>query len=548
MANFGNTAAYPPRFEKRDQAAARFSATMNGESRDNPLDLSSDDEVEPPPHETRFFVLAASPPPPIEVADFKSFLSGQVPINLLPLHKREQLCDRFKDRLRQASDQGIPLSDVQIGADCLPVWNGWNWDPEENTLTDMIQDQLAALSLCQDLGALLRKEIITKCTAKLREASELGVRVDEISLGPCLLPQWSPSRQLENEQPLEKHDSGYSSRASSFGAPSELDQVALAITRRPAISPFVYSSDNELGLSDADDADDEYDGEVEDEEDFWNSDEVVSGIRPEERIQDDDATQNEGLPYLQDPTARLRNGIYRTELEVLRTGFTTEESSPESTCPESEGPDQTLNNIIYDVEVTGGHVPSGSLDLELYLVDDSDAEDLPDLEMAIDQEDYEHHYGDHDVIDVEIPGYHVSCRGSIEPSDEENLPLEQEVLLRMGLRHGWVNSSQSRREQLERLEELVAAQRALQEKADALTAGCEVDLDVEMDDVEEGEQLPPESESDISEEGVTTEEEDDKGQGCRTGNRQEAVPLTSSAKESVGETSEVSEEEFEDVL
>ncbi|KAK0392055.1 hypothetical protein NLU13_1553 [Sarocladium strictum] len=350
---------------------------------------------------------------------FADFLRNRVPVRLIPLADRKVLCHRFNTRLQQAKEQGVAVSDVTIGDDCLPTWPGWNWDPEIESLKTAIQDRLSAVTFSEDLGVLLRQDIIKKGIRKLKQAAQLHIPLDDISFGLDLLPQWS---QLKAREPL---------RASQ---------------RTPGEDPASADAD-----SDSDHSCYEWDD--------------------------------------------------------------SEDLAPRT-------------NIVHDVEVIGGQEHAGLIDMEVYLADPSDLDSLPELELAIDREAYEHHFGTEDAVDVELPyasathnGYLVSSDDESEQheAEEEELTQEQELLRLMGLRHGWVDSSMSKRAQAEHVEGLVAARRVEElERAERLAARRRRNAREH-----EHEQAPYEPDSDISEEGVTTEEEEEE-EGGGDGDDEEA--------------------------
>ena len=503
-----------------------------------------------PQRETRYFVPLPSPPA-IDTGEAESLLSGHVPLNLAPPAQRDLLCRRFHERLQQASAQEISLSDIQIGEDCLPTWQSWNWDPETHSLTTIIRERLDALSLSQDLGSFLRDEIIVKCSQKLKEASELGVQVDDISLGSDLLPQW-PSRPrpaVENTESFETCDSGYFSRAVGSAVSTQSSQLASTKAQTAISSPFCYSSDNDVGLSDADDADDEYDG-TENQDDYdYDYDIDMGGMNHEDTILVDTAAQSSEAAHDQQSPRRTRAALNRGPSANNHTGYLTDESSTQSSISESAAPDQPLQNIVYDVELTGGREATGVLDLEVYLLDDSDAESLHELELAVNLGGSEQHYEESEGVDIEIPGFPITCTGDIELSDDssaQEITTEEHVLLQMGLRHGWVSPSQQRRDQLGKLERLITARRPQRQVPDVLMVdwGNEGQSPMDMPTHED-------LESDISEEGVTTEEEADvERKQVPPADEQEALRESSSAevRGASEEESEESDAEFEDVL
>ncbi|KAF5614923.1 uncharacterized protein FTJAE_13533 [Fusarium tjaetaba] len=77
-------------------------------------------------------------------------------------------------------------------------------------------------------------------------------------------------------------------------------------------------------------------------------------------------------------------------------------------------------NIFHGAQVMGVPAQHSIVDLEVYLAEDEDeVQDLPQLELAIDQESYEHYFGTDGAIDLEIVGGRLVCTGELFEEDQE---------------------------------------------------------------------------------------------------------------------------------
>ncbi|KAF5579975.1 hypothetical protein FPCIR_10805 [Fusarium pseudocircinatum] len=77
-------------------------------------------------------------------------------------------------------------------------------------------------------------------------------------------------------------------------------------------------------------------------------------------------------------------------------------------------------NIFHGAQVMGVPAQHSIVDLEVYLAEDEDeVQDLPQLELAIDQESYEHYFGTDGAIDLEIVGGRLICTGELFEEDQE---------------------------------------------------------------------------------------------------------------------------------
>lgn len=401
----------------------------------------------------------------------------------MPVADREVLCHRFNARLQEARDQGVELSDVSIGEDCLPTWSGWNWDPETESLNAVIQERLSAAAFSQNLSILLTKDIINKGIKRLNQAVASGINIHEISFGLDLLPQWpqlstqAPS-QSDRETPsqVQISDSGYFSRESSVISTAAISQ---------SFSDLFSTTDDDLDI-------------------------VDSGSLVREDVSEDVEIGN----VREEPPTQSSNEEARDKMEVDCPDSSHISTDSEDSSDDDVDAEDTLpkTNIVHDVEQAGGAKGADLIDMEVYLADDSDVDDVPELELAVHREGYEHHFGTTGAMDVELPES-MTCTGFIDPSDsepedvnDEGLTRDQEVLRQMGLRHGWVNRSMSKKSQAEHVERLVAASR----EKDGTTTGTTLQPSEQLGDFEEQEPVEYDSESDISEEGVTTGEEEDE--------------------------------------
>ncbi|PHH61500.1 hypothetical protein CDD82_2138 [Ophiocordyceps australis] len=112
-------------------------------------------------------------------------------------------------------------------------------------------------------------------------------------------------------------------------------------------------------------------------------------------------------------------------------------SMKNSICSEPIYEDIDDANIVHNVEVVGD---SGMVDIQVLVVeDDEDIADMPEAELAVDYDGYEHHYGGggDEAIDVEIQDGQLYCLvGCEEGKDqgqkkEENME-EQDVTMNYG--------------------------------------------------------------------------------------------------------------------
>ena len=85
-------------------------------------------------------------------------------------------------------------------------------------------------------------------------------------------------------------------------------------------------------------------------------------------------------------------------------------------CPDPIYEELDAINVVHDVEVYDGTDRQGCVEVEVYLAsgDDCDFEALPELELAIDRDGYEHYFGDEHAVDLYIPDAGIYCFSGIE--------------------------------------------------------------------------------------------------------------------------------------
>lgn len=87
---------------------------------------------------------------------------------------------------------------------------------------------------------------------------------------------------------------------------------------------------------------------------------------------------------------------------------------------DSDDSDHEEPNIFHGAQVMGAPVQHSIVDLEVYFAEDEDeVQDLPQMELAIDQESYEHYFGTDGAINLEVVGGRLICTGELFEEDQE---------------------------------------------------------------------------------------------------------------------------------
>ncbi|KAL7942903.1 hypothetical protein V8C42DRAFT_347392 [Trichoderma barbatum] len=331
-------------------------------------------------------------------ATFTEFLSRALPSKLISSDVAEYIQRESNIRLETARQEGIMLDDVFIGRDCLPTWIGMQWDPQRESLHCAIQDRLMDLDVSDILGDVLRTELMDKGNRKLEEARQLGVGIENITIGKGLLATWitlessqetayglkTPVRTGRAElidddtaQSSLETTNPHSSTVSRGGTPDS-DITTISSPTVAQNSPYiVYDSSSTYDSC---------------------SDFGSSGDTSDDSTEDDEET---------DDVIQMNNSV-----------------NPQPEYSESDG---EAPHILYDIEIAGGREGYLDVDLEVYLVeDDEEVEDLPELELAIDGDAFTYYFGDNGVVEVEIPGMDLRCLLDVprDQSDEGDQAME----------------------------------------------------------------------------------------------------------------------------
>lgn len=276
-----------------------------------------------------------------------------------------------------AAYSGASLSEMTMSDDLLPTWPGDQWNSDAESLHEVMQCRLAQHQNAQECDASIRDLIIRLGNERLKEATLLGLALDDLRIGPDLLPTWhsreagggndadDESSSDDEDTVMEDHDTASSSRdvltsETSFAQPGNASSVLPPRLR----SAWSSDSESEASLSESD-----YDDEI-----------------------------------------TLYNFLH--EHPVIQE-FEEDEEEP-------------LRNIVHNVNVFGSEFEGKGVDFEVFLVEnDSDIEELPEAELAIDGEGFEHHHNLVDEVEVELADHMICCVTSEEgTADAEDVPEE----------------------------------------------------------------------------------------------------------------------------
>ncbi|KAL7795103.1 hypothetical protein V8C37DRAFT_401215 [Trichoderma ceciliae] len=325
---------------------------------------------------------------------FAEFLARALPSKLIASDVAEYIERESNIRLEAARQDGIVLDNVFIGRDCLPTWIGMQWDPEKESLHCAIQDRLLDLEVSNILGDVLRKELIDKGNRKLEEARQLGVDIENITIGKGLLATWDmPGTGHRLGVPLEEQ-------------PNFEDDLAYADLGQSRLETAIpESSAFSKGETPESEACSEY---------------TVTAVPNSPSIAYDSSSTYDSCSDFSSSSSTEDE----EEFDDIIYMNNTVDPQPHYSESDDEAP-----HILHDAEIVGGPEGYSDVDLEVYLADDDeDIEQLPELELAIDGEAFTYYFDDYGAVDVEIPGTDLLCSLDIpqDQSDEEEDYLMEE--------------------------------------------------------------------------------------------------------------------------
>ncbi|ATY62697.1 hypothetical protein A9K55_007185 [Cordyceps militaris] len=328
-----------------------------------------------PPRDTE-----PSPEDQAASAAFRKAISASMPIYLTGWPERHHLRAAAVRRLECALCAGAALDAVFIDDHGLPAWPGCVWDPEAQSLHDVVQERLRE---CQDawaLGARLRAVLVQLGNERLAEARRMGVQLEDLKIGEDLLPTWR-GRDADEDN------------AASDGDGDTMMEVGSS----------VHSEDLPLLWSDSPAR------ETKEEEEEAQA--VVDGGQPASAWSSDSETEDSAPPSVSDDDDDTSLFNFVSQLPVNLN------------YDDAEAPH---TNVIHNVDVFGASFPvDGPVDFEVYLVeDDPEVAALPEVELAVDEEAFAHHYGLDDVVAIELGEdglYFVTLQNDGEPESEEGM-------------------------------------------------------------------------------------------------------------------------------
>ncbi|KAF5566472.1 hypothetical protein FNAPI_1096 [Fusarium napiforme] len=262
-------------------------------------------------------------------------------------------------------------------------------------------ERLTEIVLLNLMTADFKNHIFYKSNRRLEEAKQKGVTLSDISIGDDCLATWT--------------DRTWDPDTASLHDFLQEDALNLLEAQEASVMGAAADEANAFLL--------ERNG---DDDGSSNEDTHTPEATPlNNEIED---TKNDRLMDIDDAEATDSDEDSDSDMESVVAGNgddlandqieTSNIFDPEPSYDDPDDYDEP--NIFHGAQVMGVPAQHSIVDLEVYLAEDEDeVQDLPQLELAIDQESYEHYFGTDGAIDLEIVGGRLVCTGELFEEDQE---------------------------------------------------------------------------------------------------------------------------------
>ncbi|RKL41248.1 hypothetical protein BFJ72_g5676 [Fusarium proliferatum] len=285
-----------------------------------------------------------------------------------------------------------------------------------------VTQRLTEIVLLNLMSADFKNHIFYNSNRRLEEAKQKGITLNDISIGDDCLATWSGRTWDPDTGSL--HDALQEDALSLLEA-----QEASSMVRRDLIQksnrkleearglaeeaiPFLLEHNEEDGHHSSPE------GSIQDDTDI--SEGTLVNINTGDSDNDttmvtDDAESTDSDSDSEMEFAVLGNDNNLVNDEIEASNIFNPEPSYDSDDSDDEEP-----NIFHGAQVMGVPAQHSIVDLEVYFAEDEDeVQDLPQMELAIDQESYEHYFGTDGAIDLEVVGGRLICTGELFEEDQE---------------------------------------------------------------------------------------------------------------------------------
>lgn len=223
--------------------------------------------------------------------------------------------------------------------------------------------------------SFLRDHIVNASAKRLEEARILGLGLNEVWIGYDLLPSWGESVASDDDMQFDSDNSSHTAFESRSAA-SDISDTFSQTPEEVSQSTTLTSVDIM---------------------------EVTRVVEETESVTSTNSTEEDDA----------------FDDIIAMANFIDEES-----CSYEDA-----DNILHDAEIVDAPPGFADVDLEVFLLDgdDSDLDDMPEIEMGIDRAGFEFCYDTDDAVDVEMPGMEIRCSTDLPLTAEQEEHVKQET-------------------------------------------------------------------------------------------------------------------------
>ncbi|KAG7417161.1 hypothetical protein Forpe1208_v003978 [Fusarium oxysporum f. sp. rapae] len=275
-----------------------------------------------------------------------------------------------------------------------------------STFLQNAAQQILNTVLLNFMTADFKNHVFYNSNRRLEEAKQKGITLSDISIGDDCLPTWTGRTWDPDIESL--HDALQDDALNLLEA---REAGIMGVAAEEAI-PFLLEHDGGN--------DDHSSPEGSIHEDTDTSEGTLVNVNTEDSdddtlmvIDDADTTDDDD-----DSDSDMEFVVIGNDDELLGDEIETSNIFDPEPSYDDSGDDEP--NIFHGAQVMGVPAQHSIVDLEVYIAeDDSEIQDLPQMELAIDQESYERYFGTDGAIDLEIVGSRLICTGELFEEDQE---------------------------------------------------------------------------------------------------------------------------------
>ncbi|KAG6988120.1 hypothetical protein FocnCong_v002308 [Fusarium oxysporum f. sp. conglutinans] len=273
-----------------------------------------------------------------------------------------------------------------------------------STFLQNAAQQILNTVLLNFMTADFKNHVFYNSNHRLEEAKQKGVALSDISIGDDCLPTWTGRTWDPDAESL--HD------ALQGDALNLLETQEAGIMGAAAEEAIPFLLEHDEGN------DDHSSPEGSIHEDTDTSEGTLVNVNTEDSDEDtlmviDDAETTDDGSDSDMEFVVIGNDDELPDDEIETSNI----FDPE---PSYDDSDDDEPNIFHGAQVMGVLAQRSIVDLEVYIAeDDEEIQDLPRMELAIDQESYERYFGTDGAIELEIVGGRLVCTGELFEEDQE---------------------------------------------------------------------------------------------------------------------------------